>query len=791
MKRKYIYVYVDMARLFEWKVGKADENKDFEITDSSDVARNRVHQQLTAATSGDYNIVAWFDITKYTGDSIEVEAAIHKALKAKGFVRKLRRLHVKGVLTNQGNTEWFQLTQAAVEKSLKKNKEATEQSINDDTELKVLQTCIETIELMTGETGLPTWKNRAYQQWMKSDILELIDAGEKKVYAELAARFGKTGWGLDLFVDGLSKRGYENCIIPAYYLSACSSFAKEVKQFDNFSHIHVIDTRGMSKGEIDKEIAQSEGKFRLILMSLCKSTTKFQSINELSKYKKVAFIDEADFGAHTKSSKRMLDDLNCNLTIPMTGSNLVRAIGGNADMKGITFSYNEMLMVKNDNHPRLDTCSKEDRQAAVDSCKNLVNPIFLKANWSVPASIQEQLPEDFQVSWTKIGKDVEKARPLIESMMRSIYLNDLGGNIENADLFLSSHADLNVSIHYGTFKNKGEQGKYVDILRECLGDSYEVIMLNGNVTSNSTVEAYTKDKIALAKLEGKKVIISSWNMGTRSYSVSEIATNILCYDKGDVGATQQKIGRTQTPGKDYDGEVKTSATIVSLSFDANRTSGNPIDAYILEEAMRICSDQEVSLQKAIKVVCLCQNVFATSSTGPLQIETDNYAEELVQSSSFLSTMAACMNYDELVNNFDESDLIGSGKTRKQSSRVNGKVSMDISGVISTVTTVESELADDESGIITDKEAKEFLLRLENFITNLFELKAIDNFECNDVTSAIKNIQSNGLAAEFEQVYRLSPEKVLTECEAGNLPLALMNTVYPIIDVDVDLNDFKV
>ena len=81
--------------------------------------------------------------------------------------------------------------------------------------------------------------------------------------------------------------------------------------------------------------------------------TKFEFISKLPLKDKVSFIDEADFGCHRTNSQDFIKFLNCGLDIYMTGTAIEKVISplDYIDDNIIRWSYTDMLMVKNGEHP--------------------------------------------------------------------------------------------------------------------------------------------------------------------------------------------------------------------------------------------------------------------------------------------------------------------------------------------------------------------------------------------------------------------------------------------------------
>jgi hypothetical protein len=159
-------------------------------------------------------------------------------------------------------------------------------------------------------------------------ILQFLDAIDNEssdsvnIIAELCARFGKTLTYLELF------RRIENdiMILPSYMHSVFTSFENEILgeykdenigKWTNFSDFKIINTGVDSvntpvSGWEDK-FQDNLGKSKLIvfvsLQTREESFSKFDVIKNIENDRKFFVIDEADFGAHTENSQKIIDYL--------------------------------------------------------------------------------------------------------------------------------------------------------------------------------------------------------------------------------------------------------------------------------------------------------------------------------------------------------------------------------------------------------------------------------------------------------------------------------------------------
>jgi hypothetical protein len=203
---------------------------------------------------------------------------------------------------------------------------------------------------------LKEYSPRFYQDYIKMVFEEKLKSNlnEKKEFAlELAPRFGKTLWTLDLIKTLFIDYNYKVTLLPAFILNALSSFEKEFYQFKSFTDnmVFVRET-----DDIDS-IFESEYGNKMIILPISLHTSdyenKYKFISDLPENEKVSFIDESDFGCHRKTSQDFIKFLNCELDVYMTGTAIDKVIAPleHIDDNIIRWSYTDMLMVKEGVHP--------------------------------------------------------------------------------------------------------------------------------------------------------------------------------------------------------------------------------------------------------------------------------------------------------------------------------------------------------------------------------------------------------------------------------------------------------
>lgn len=184
------------------------------------------------------------------------------------------------------------------------------------TDAKVTADVIAAVNAITkSQAGLKKYKPTPTQAQALNDVMaqlrSMIENGQDVIsaVADLCARFGKTLWVLELFRRLSEEFGYKTLLLPAFWLSAHSSFEKEIKEFSDFNHFVFVDT---SKDGWQSQLASAKNASRCVVisLSLCGSASeerlsKFDPIRELTDV--YMFCDEADVGAHTSRSAKIIN----------------------------------------------------------------------------------------------------------------------------------------------------------------------------------------------------------------------------------------------------------------------------------------------------------------------------------------------------------------------------------------------------------------------------------------------------------------------------------------------------
>lgn len=416
------------------------------------------------------------------------------------------------------------------------------------------------------------------------------------------------------------------------------------------------------------------------------------------------------------------------------------------------------------------------RSEAVKTVANLVKPRMYKMVMPNGAFMQNEMPEGLQTKWSKLLADVDQNQFVLETIIDAIFKQgDINSYPELYNLTLSEVSRGDVSMIFGGFPNKSQHTKFVKLIQKRLGDSFVVVEINGDETTNREVESLVKSKINKAINKGQRVILVSRDMASRSFSESRIDTVFLMYDNGLLSQTIQKVSRVFTPGETYEGETKTHGTIITLSFDDNRGELDPVDQYAVAEASRIAKEDE-PLQESIKRVARSFNIFAQDTNGhKVEVEADEYAEKLISNTSLTKVCGASTKFHmiDIQACIDGGALLSARKTSAEKHQAQVNVSK-AKTYIKTRDTATSRAESNEE----TKEAKELLQTVNYLAQNVSELSAYNDFENDSVIETIQSIIRKGqpLVGEVEDFFGLSIDFIHELFVKQIIPTRLANTV---------------
>lgn len=152
---------------------------------------------------------------------------------------------------------------------------------------------------------------RSLQSKALAKVMDYIEQGgsESSIIANLCPRFGKTIWALSLFNELTAKYHNRVMLLPAYWLSAHTSFDSELEEYDDFLDMRVINTDDPHAPDIAKSYLE-QGLRIVVPISLHGEflawKIKHAWVSQINNDDIFMFADEGDFGTHTESQGEKL-----------------------------------------------------------------------------------------------------------------------------------------------------------------------------------------------------------------------------------------------------------------------------------------------------------------------------------------------------------------------------------------------------------------------------------------------------------------------------------------------------
>ena len=378
----------------------------------------------------------------------------------------------------------------------------------------------------------------------------------------------------------------------------------------------------------------------------------------------------------------------------------------------------------------------------------------------------EALDEKVQPSWTKIWGKPNGNKAFINKLFLSltgeeplrpeINLSNLTGDSIDCFMMLVS-------------ANKREMKQIKDIAERAL-PNYHIKVLNGDYTSNKQAQYETTKEINEARIAGKDgVIVIANQMGSRSYSISEIQATVIAYDRGGVDATVQKVSRCLTPGKTYSGEQKETGHIFDMSFDPNRSEN--IERLLVDEIIQVSKSEDLDFPTATSFVLSSIDCFKVRYGTAVEVDEEDMFDLLGDNENLLRVADVTVDVETALDLIDELSNIntdGRQNSGRPKNAINGAKNKITEGMQAGRKPTDSEKK------ALEKIINNAVRALNMSATSVYILAEGGNTYRECISKISKNIEDE---QEFEELFGVGTEIVETI-----LDRELLNE--PILDVIV-------
>lgn len=404
-----------------------------------------------------------------------------------------------------------------------------------------------------------------------------------------------------------------------------------------------------------------------------------------------------------------------------------------------------------------------------ESVKDIVRPRFMRLSLGGIVDTFNSIPEEYRTDWSKLLKDVKTSKNVLSNLIKGLF-GVHGVRLTYIMELMTKDAEKDVTMVFASTPDKKQQSLLVDLFREVLGPQYIVDLINSDETSNREVEEQAEKTIARAKETGKKVVFVSKDMASRSFSLSEIDTVILMFDRGSYSTITQKVARVLTHGNTYNGSPKTHGNIISLSLDPNREDVSPIDEYIVYEAEKV---QVNDLNEGIQRVLKSMDIF-TNDNGDIEpIEVDVYADRLINSSTLIKLGCETSKVDKvIVDSTLVKMLLGIEVSEVVKEKLMGIDSSKVERTKDEPQTKEEKELEKKVEDIRIKIKKV----LDNIVENAVEISEINNCESDDIIDTLTMIDNKGYCNEVIHEVGIDCQTVKQIIMMGGLSYKLLNTI---------------
>jgi hypothetical protein len=302
------------------------------------------------------------------------------------------------------------------------------------------------------------------------------------------------------------------------------------------------------------------------------------------------------------------------------------------------------------------------------------------------------------------------------------------------------------------------------ILQEALA-GYLVVVLCGSMKYNNVrltnLDVEDAARQIVIQNPDKPILFIAAAMAQRSFSIPEITELYLAYDRGEQGATTQKMSRALTAG-----DENKIGRIFSLSFDPNRD--DKFDAMIVQSAVNEKKrNPEKSLQDCLREVIRVIDIFSCTANGAVRMEKSDYLKSAFARNGISRVLGKIANFELLSREAISALAKGNNnyfRNQKQEAAPMGKIRETTNKKQKSVSEkrdlgFESEIAKAREVITTIIENLKFLVLGTNSRTLEEAMEKISQRD------AHKKSVERAFGFSFETIYYLFKNNVINQVSA--------------------------
>jgi hypothetical protein len=371
-------------------------------------------------------------------------------------------------------------------------------------------------------------------------------------------------------------------------------------------------------------------------------------------------------------------------------------------------------------------------------------------------------------SWSKFVANPVKGRgfyvTLIEAMFKGKH-NLSGVDIELLVQYTNSDLqERRIAMIFFPDNTKVDNlNKIGDITKDNL-NGWTVVVLNGKtVTSNAECEYTVKN--AIENNKGNVLIIAS-KMAQRSFSEELISELYLAYDKGQDGATIQKMSRSLTSNTS-----DKIARIFSLSFDPNRD--DKLDTMVFQSALNQVEKKGKSdIREELKRVYKSIDIYSCSGDGEaIKLSVDDYVKQSLQKKGICRVIGKKSNLSLLTNTQVKALLGGNVDYLRNEIKERAET-----GKTKDIKSKESE------SVMVDKASKNDVEKVREVVISMIEhsdviMLSAKNKGAKNITEALQVFEDNKWTPIIEEEFGVKYEVVKYLYTMGVIKEDWVNLIY--------------